>query len=66
MPPIFRLRAAIATLVSIAVGFGVAIAQEQTTPGAMDPGAGGREMMERQMMCRADQHIDGQLANLKT
>jgi hypothetical protein len=67
MPPIFRLRTAIATLVSITVGFGVAIAQEQTTPGAMDPGAGGREMMERQMMCRAaDQHIDGQLAYLKT
>jgi hypothetical protein len=66
MPPIFRLRTAIAALVSVAVSFGMAIAQEQTTPGAMDPSAGGREMMERQMMCRADQHIDGQLAYLKT
>lgn len=68
MRSIFRLWAGIpmiAAIVSIAGFFGAAIAQEQNMPGAMDPAMGGRGM-ERGMMCRADEHIDGQLAYLKT
>ncbi|WGJ13733.1 Spy/CpxP family protein refolding chaperone [Methylocapsa sp. D3K7] len=62
MRPILGLRAvAIAALLSTAGGFGAAIAQEQTMPGPMDPAMGGRGMM-----CRAAEHIDGQLAYLKT
>lgn len=47
---------AIATIVSVAGGFGAAVAQEQNIPGATNP----------RMMCRMDEHIDGQLAYLKT
>ena len=62
MRPTFGLRVvAIAALVSVAGGVGAAIAQEQNMPGPMDPATGGRGMM-----CRADEHIDGQLAYLKT
>jgi hypothetical protein len=53
---------AIATIVSVAGGFGAAVAQEQIMPGAMDPGRNG----QREMMCRMDEHIDGQLAYLQT
>jgi LTXXQ motif family protein len=63
MRPTFGLRVvAIAALVSaVAGGGGAAITQEQNMPGPMDPATGGRGMM-----CRADEHIDGQLAYLKT
>jgi LTXXQ motif family protein len=53
---------AIATIVSVAGGFGAAVAQEQDMPGAMDPGRNGQGAM----MCRTDEHIDGQLAYLQT
>jgi protein CpxP len=53
---------AIATVVSVAGGFGAAVAQEQNMPGAMDPGMSGRG----RTMCRMDEHIDGQLAYLET
>jgi hypothetical protein len=53
---------AIATIVGVAEGFGAAVAQDQNMPGAMDRG-----MSERGMtLCRMDEHIDGQLAYLKT
>jgi hypothetical protein len=62
MQLILALRAAtIATLLSATGGFGTAIAQEQNMPGPMDPAMGGRGMA-----CRADEHVDGQLAYLKT
>jgi hypothetical protein len=54
--------AAIATIGNVAGGFGAAVAQEQEMPGAMDRGMSGRGMT----MCRMDEHIDGQLAYLKT
>jgi hypothetical protein len=59
---------AIATIVSVAGGFGAAVAQEQNMPGSMDPGMSGAGMtMGRGMtMCRMDEHIDGQLAYLET
>jgi len=47
---------AIATIVSVAGGFGAAVGQEQNMPGAMDP----------RTMCRMAEHIDGQLAYLET
>jgi hypothetical protein len=53
---------AIAMIVSVAGGFGAAIAQEQDMEGAMGRGMSGRGMT----MCRMDEHIDGQLAYLKT
>jgi LTXXQ motif family protein len=53
---------AIALIVSVAGGFGAAIAQEQDMEGAMGRGMSGRGMT----MCRMDEHIDGQLAYLKT
>ena len=58
---------AIATVISVAGGFGAAVAQEQNMPGSMDPGMSGAMTMERGMtMCRMDEHIDGQLAYLET
>ncbi|MGH6838038.1 MAG: Spy/CpxP family protein refolding chaperone [Methylocella sp.] len=57
---------AIAAIVWVAAGFSVAVAQEQNMPGAMGPAMGGRGMPEREAMCRTDEHIDGQLAYLKT
>jgi hypothetical protein len=58
----------VATIATVAGGFGAAVAQEQNMPGAMDPGMSGAGMtMERGMtMCRMDEHIDGQLAYLQT
>ena len=52
----------VATIATVAGGFGAAVAQEQNMPGAMDPGMSGRGMT----MCRMDEHIDGQLAYLQT
>ncbi|MGH8275384.1 MAG: Spy/CpxP family protein refolding chaperone [Steroidobacteraceae bacterium] len=57
---------AIATIMCVAGSFGAAVAQEQNMPGAGDPAMGGRGMPERGMVCRTDEHIDGQLAYLKT
>jgi LTXXQ motif family protein len=58
---------AVATIVSVAGGFGATVAQEQNMPGEMDPGMSGRGMMmQRGTMCRMDEHIDGQLAYLQT
>jgi len=53
---------AMATIVSVAGGFGAAVTQEQNMPGSMDPGRNGQGTM----MCRMDEHIDGQLAYLET
>jgi hypothetical protein len=64
MRPIVRARIwmpAVAMIVSVAGGFVAAAAQEQNMPGAMDPAMGGRGNT-----CRMDEHIDGQLAYLKT
>lgn len=58
---------AVATMVSVAGGFGAAAAQEQNMPGSMYPGTSGAGVtMGRGMMCRMDEHIDGQLAYLRT
>jgi hypothetical protein len=48
-------------IISIMAGLGIGAAQEQPYPGAMSPGMAGRGAM----MCRMDEHIDGQLAYLK-
>jgi LTXXQ motif family protein len=53
---------AIATFVSVGGGLGAAVAQEQDMPGATGRGMSGRGMAS----CRMDEHIDGQLAYLKT
>lgn len=58
---------AVATIVSVAGGFGTAIAQEQAMPGSMDPRMSGAGMPAQPgAMCRMGEHIDGQLAYLKT
>ena len=57
---------AIAAIVCVAGGFAAAVAQEQNMPGAMDPAMSGQGMPQRGMACRTDEHIDGQLAYLKT
>jgi LTXXQ motif family protein len=51
-----------AAIISFIAGMGTGAAQEQPYPGAMSPGMAGRGAM----MCRMDEHIDGQLAYLKT
>jgi hypothetical protein len=56
----FAAPAAVA-IVSIMAGLRIGAAQEQPYPGAMSPGMAGRGAM----MCRMDEHIDGQLAYLK-
>jgi hypothetical protein len=53
---------AVATIVSVIVGFGTAVALAQDMPGAMYPGMMGRGATT----CRMDQYVDGQLAYLKT
>jgi hypothetical protein len=53
---------AAATIMSVMAGMGTAAAQDQPFPGGMNPGMDGRGAM----MCRMDEHIDGQLAYLKT
>jgi LTXXQ motif family protein len=58
----WKWMAAVAAMVSVAGGFGAAVAQQQNMPGAMDRGMSGQEMT----LCRMDEHIDGQLAYLKT
>jgi hypothetical protein len=58
---------AVATIVSIAGSFGAAGAQEQNMPGSMDQRTSGAGMtMGPGIMCRMDEHIDGQLAYLQT
>ena len=53
---------AVAMIVCVSAGLGGAVAQAQDMPEAMYPG-----MMERgAMSCRMDEHIDGDLAYLKT
>lgn len=61
-------RAAIGALATFIGSLGFVAAQEENMPGAMDQGMTSRGMMERQaMMCRRmDEHIDGDLAYLKT
>jgi hypothetical protein len=56
-----KLAAPVAVAIIMA-GLGIAAAQEQPYPGAMGAGMAGRGAM----MCRMDEHIDGQLAYLKT
>jgi LTXXQ motif family protein len=66
MRSIVRVRTGIlliAAILSLAGGSGAALAQEPTMPGPMDA-MGGRGMPGT--MCRTDEHIDGQLAYLKT
>lgn len=66
MRSIVRARTGIlltAAILSLAGGSGAALAQEQAMPGPMDA-TGGRGMPET--ICRTDEHIDGQLAYLKT
>ena len=58
---------AVATIVSVASGFGTAVAQEQAMPGSMDPRTSGAGMPTGPgATCRMGEHIDGQLAYLKT
>ena len=54
---------AAATIMSVIAGFGTATtSRAQDMPGAINPGMLGRGAM----MCRMDEHIDGDLAYLKT
>ena len=53
---------AIAMVVSVMSGFNPAPARAQDMPSAINPGMMGRGAM----MCRMDEHIDGELAYLKT
>jgi hypothetical protein len=53
---------AVAAIVSVIAGFGTAVALAQDAPGGMYPGMMGRGAMT----CRMDEHIDGDLAYLKT
>jgi hypothetical protein len=58
---------AVATIVGVASGVGTAVAQEQAMPGSMDPRTSGAGMPTGPgATCRMGEHIDGQLAYLKT
>ncbi len=61
------LMSAVALIVSVDGGFGTVVAQGQTMPGSMDPRTSGAGMQTGPgATCRMDEHIDGQLAYLKT